>query len=433
MRTESVSRKVSAWGVWISPTLLSVAILFLPFATLVFPRASSAASCTVGTNCYCDRVRGGDLKDSQLLFCEDFEALTLHDNVGLGNGAPYYGPWYDHGSINLRGFGSYWTTLYGPAVQGCDWVTGQPATPTVGEQCTSGTGLCVAGAWRPDDLWQANSFACISIPRNGEFEVTPAPSGNSVGGSGVFDGQQSLGQRVAAGRTAGVLGVKDFTSATTLGITMAVAYPTTIASTGVLANPWKHNQFSPTITGGNGANGLLLFHNGFGLAPDFPVRHFIFLDAGTGETEATCQAKVNAATVRRGTVFCNAAFFGYNADSSYLQPRDFPFGTWGCAQAYYQGFGTGNLSVKIWVNNKLVIDFDGMDDRGLQSRSGYDRYLFDNYANTNQGDPGSTPTNQVAYRYEDNIHIRAGAPVSCSQIGFTAATPPTAPSGLLVQ
>ena len=55
------------------------------------------------------------------------------------------------------------------------------------------------------------------------------------------------------------------------------------------------------------------------------------------------------------------------------------------------------------------------------------------YANANQGDAGITPTTGTTFRYEDNIHIRAGAPVSCAQIGFGTQAqqpPPNAPSNL---
>jgi hypothetical protein len=62
---------------------------------ILMPAVGVAAPCTPGVDCYCDKVRGGGLNDPQLLFCEDFEAPTLYQNTGVGNGAPYYGPWYD--------------------------------------------------------------------------------------------------------------------------------------------------------------------------------------------------------------------------------------------------------------------------------------------------------------------------------------------------
>jgi len=43
--------------------------------------------------------------DPNAVVCEDFEAVTLHDNVNLSGGAPLYGPWYDEGGEGVGGGG----------------------------------------------------------------------------------------------------------------------------------------------------------------------------------------------------------------------------------------------------------------------------------------------------------------------------------------
>src|SRR5262245_38816357 len=63
--------------------------------------------CPEGVACYCNQVH-----DPELLFCEDWEAPQLHDDVKLGD--PEGGPWYDGtGARGFRGYGSYFTRRFG--------------------------------------------------------------------------------------------------------------------------------------------------------------------------------------------------------------------------------------------------------------------------------------------------------------------------------
>src|SRR5215467_14392318 len=203
-------------------TFLTMATAFILSLT---PRGGEATPCTRGTNCYCDRVKGGDLNDSSLLLCEDFEAPTLHDNVNVGGGPPNYGPWYDDtGYNNARGYNSYWQRNYGPSSGGCAWTLGQPGSPTLGHTCTYST--CFPGQWNPTDMFQANSFACMTVVRNGEFgaeiSTIAPPTGSVGGGGGAFDGSQSMAFRIPAGSTAGIMGAVYWTPATTFGATFAI-------------------------------------------------------------------------------------------------------------------------------------------------------------------------------------------------------------------
>jgi hypothetical protein len=429
----------------------ATAVLLTMAMTLVLslaaPRLGGAAPCTRGTNCYCDRVRNGDLKDSSLLLCEDFEAPTLHDNVSFGGGAPDYGPWYDYTgwpNNGARGFNSYWQRNYGPATDGCAWQQGQPGSPTVGSTCSYQT--CFAGQWNPSDVFQANSFACMTVVRNGEFGAEIAtispPTGSAGGGSGVFDGSQSMGFRVPQGHTAGIMGVANWTPVTTFGATFAIAFPSNSNASGIWGGPWKGNEWvSVDLPNGGPASydGLLVNWNQNGRYGQAPFTHFVFYD---GDTQASCQAKLNAATKTVGDFRCLDGGFNFFADLSvYNQPVDWPDGTWGCVQGYFQNLGT-NSSIQIWFTGpsgiqKKIIDISGMDLSGTSAKSGYRGRLWNAYANTNQGAQyGYTASAQTTFRYEDNVHIRAGAPVSCSQIGFSASSgsggPPAAPTGLTV-
>jgi len=405
---------------------------FLPlFALLLVPVAGEAAS-------YCDRVRaGGDLVDPQLLLCEDFEAPTLINDVGFGQGAPNYGPWYDHTGAGgcLRGINSYWTRHYGNGLDNALWPSGTPASPTHG--CTCTYGLCMDGAWDASDRWQANSFAVLGILQNSDFNVEVSsitrPTNTSSGTPGVFQGNASLGHRIMAGEpnAGSILGGKSWSAVRTFGITMAVAYPTNSGTSGIWGNPWKHNEWDPS------GSGLFLFHNENSLNSQVPFEHFIFISGGM--TEAQCIARVAAATKTAGVFSCvGDIYFSYNADPGYSRATDWPFGTWGCVEGDFQNMGLSNSSIKIWFTGpagvrKKIIDISGMNLTGTVVSGGVSGFVWNNYSNANQG--GGTPTTQTTFRYEDNVHIRAGAPVSCAQIGFASVSgvPPAAPSSLIVQ
>jgi hypothetical protein len=424
---------------WFMRLLLGAFLLL--FAILLVPVASEAAS-------YCDRLRpGGDLHDPNLLACEDFEAPTLHDDVGFGNGAPYYGPPHDHtgGIVNFRGQNGYFQRKYGAGSGACSWGLGIPVLPTVGITCAAGES-CAVGIWRADNLWGANSFACIVIPRDGEFgqeipSLAPGPLNPSNGKKGVFDGRQSLARRVCSGFgcTTGFVGsipMAGGTTGTTFGVTMAIAYPTNSASSGVWAQPWKHDEWTSVVKTAGGFvdfSQFIIAHRTNGLLENDPFQPLIA--RAEGYTLADCQAAVAAATIRKGSLVCEPnAFYMYMLPSTtaYVRSRDWPFGTWGCVQAHLQNLGTTLGSVKISFNGTPIIDFD-IDPRPFVWKQGFRNMGLNTYANINHQPNGGRATTQTTFRYMDNIHVRAGVPVSCSQIGFRAGARPSPPSLLQIR
>ncbi len=405
---------------WRAFTLPAAIALGIALSAL---QAEAATNCIDGVNCYCDRVRpGGDLADPNLIFCEDFEAVTLHDDSSVGGVAPLFGPWYDKGYY--RGENSYWQRTYGSGVSDCAWRQGQPASPKVGVTCNANT--CYQGEWRADDRWQANSFACLDIVQDGEFDdeissnVSPSVPGKH---SGVFDGKQSLAQRTAPGRLGGITGFAKFPGTyRTFGVTMAVGYPTNSARANLWDDPWKHNEWETASEGK--MDGIFLFHNTGGLQEDDPFQMFMF--HANGSSQSQCETALAKASVVRGSVWCNDVALYYRADPLYYKrSRDFPFGTWGCAQGYFKDLGASNSIIKIWFNNTLIIHIENLDTRSFSARSGYKSLVWNNYANRNQTSNLST---ESTYRYEDNIHVTAGAPASCAQVGFSGSTPPPATS-----
>jgi len=389
--------------------------------------AAAGQPCTDGVDCYCDCVRGpnrGDgftnsvcatknvRVDPAALVCEDFEAATLTQDVGRGVTSGTYGPWYDDtGYAGNRGNNAYWSRTYGPPDSACSWHSPNPVNPQRGTPCAFGT--CYGGEWISGDLWGANAFACMDVMRNGNFDdEVPTNTEPTLpgGGSGVFDGLQIMAHRVGTS-TAGTHGTKSFPGpVTTIGFTGALAYPRDVLESRIWNAPWKDNQFE------NSTEHWHRGSTGAGSKPDdLPYMPFRF---------GNCAAALAGARVLVGVAQCNSVGLQVGPGDAYSQPRDFPFGTWGCSQAYMSGMDTSNMTWKLWHNGVLIVDIEGIDGRAL-GRQSYKNFTWNSYANYNQ-EPGQSTT-RTTYRYEDNVHIRQGEPVSCQQIGFTSLTPPPPP------
>jgi len=179
--------------------------------------------------------------------CEDFQESAFYEG-GPGN-------WVDSEAGEERGERSSWTKTYG--FGGKVWKNGQPnADPRVGDQCivTGGSGCnatyeycseqqgnLVDGKGR--DCWQSNAYGpSVDIQRTGDAGDEVSTLQDPVGG----DSQgQWLAHRVSADTASGIKGEAKLPNLTSIGITNAYAYPTNLRESGVLGNPWKHNEFSP--------------------------------------------------------------------------------------------------------------------------------------------------------------------------------------------
>ena len=402
-----------------------------------------SASCTFGTDCYCDKVVpvGGAYYDSALLFCEDFEAPTLTSNTGAGvtsasargsGGTNAYGPWYDDtGYTNNRGHNSYWNKKYGDGVTGFLWASGTPASPVNGPSCgfTHCTGMKV---WHPTNLFEANSltpraaFMTQDSDFSAEVGTLTAPT-NVAGGSGdgVFDGSANFAFRIPVGNVNGIAGGSNFTSGTTeIGLTMAVAYPTNSLTSGVwgtdgVAAAWKHNEWGTVNAPNCGFDGLFIFYNQRGPRSGIPFAGFI------GAFQSGCTGGGYSGSIideTAGNAEATADAVMWNTPTNYDQPTDWPFGTWGCVRGHLL-IGSTTERMRVWfqgpymTSERLLIDVT-FTKAGLDNVGGYNHMKWNAYANTNQGG-GYVPTSALTFRYEDNVHARAGEPVSCAQIGFT--------------
>ncbi len=413
--------------------------------TIVFFMAAApawSASCTDGVDCYCDIYGvGGSSPDANILMCEDFEDPAYYEDVA--------GSWWRNTGGGRRGTASTWRANYATAVRGCGWADGTPVSPKLGITCDNPGQNCVTGEWvsaaqggGTEDLWDANSDACIDMIRAGDFDANIETLDDPVipgGGSGVFDGNTSMAYMVHAGRTAGILGTATWAAPSSeLGITMAFAYSSNMVNiesnlfetTTGFSIAWKSDEFltsggilENTWTGNVGAGGLTLD----------PFRPALRFDGNEATRVANC------ATLRAGvTIFegqqktCDVSGLAWRLSPTiddYDQATDFPHGTWGCLRGHWAGLGTTSGTYKIWFNDTLLIHIEDINTTFLTNAGGvgkYDQFKWNAYSNRNQG--GVAPTTVDAYRYHDNYHIREGAPVSCEQIGFGAAGPTATPT-----
>jgi hypothetical protein len=331
------------------------------------------------------------------------------------------------------------------------WPNGQPAAPKFGRTCAFP--LCRNGAWDAIDRWQANTFALFGIFTDSDFSVeVPSvrpPTGKSGGGAGAFDGTASLAHRVPPGRTVGIFGAKPFGTQRALGVTMAVAFPNNVASSGLQAAPWKFNEWN-WVGGGTGGDGIFMFQL-YGFSNQFPFDHWMGGTHGSPglsgvQRKALCNNHLSAATRVAGQFMCTDTQFVFRADPSvYNRSNDWPLGTWGCIEGHYQNLGLSNGAIQMWFTGpagvrKKIIDIKNMNMTWLDHRNGYNGFNWNNYANVNQAGANKPLTNQTTFRYEDNLHIRAGTPVPCAQIGFGPSGPgggdtvaPTSPSGIQIR
>lgn len=394
------------------------------------------SGCTDGESCLCDTLV---VSGSTILLCEDWENAGFYEDASnswrRGSGSPHD-----------RGVDSEWRVKYGNA-DGNLWTSGsEPFSPYLGNACgySSGctgtkeycsaaqgalTGAGVEDCWGPG----TNDGARVDIQRSGDFDAefgSITLSGGTGATADVGAGNQHLAYRIPAGSTNGNTGGESWTATTDLGLTELVAYSSNVLTTGILAFPWKHDEYGNCPY----CESFPIGNTGYdeNESTTFPFNSFFFGDIDVppeqapcrdeGFTQATCEAELADATKNVGRFKCNTAGLQYGptpgtGDGEYQQSTDWPAGTWACVRAHVTGMGTTDMEVKIWHNDELIVHLDNFDSLAADiCNRNYDEMIWNAYSNANQS--GGTPTTAMTYRYQDNIVLTSGPPATCAQIGF---------------
>ena len=313
-----------------------------------------AAPCVDGVDCLCDTLLG----DSQIAFCEDFEAPSYNAYPAPSSG------YTDGHPFALR----YNSTNHteGPC-PGC----GYNVVAETDGQC--------------------------DVP--GEVDC-------------VLDGNQAFGHHFLPGQTGGIVGETSFDIGRTFGVTLAFKFSENFVDPSVAM---KSNEFgarnATCLLGCSTSNaGSRNVPFGWGiigtlpLAPELLVGKQQQIDVGLSFNVDPRQYEW------RGSMRA-----GDDPDKVIAAP-----GRWICQQVHFRNWGTANTELRAWIDGKLVLHVRGLDMTGMRGPDGQPSpdlddpgyMVFNHYYNG--GYAGSAP----AYRYEDNVVItRAAEPVGCEAIG----------------
>lgn len=406
--------------------------LVLAFLTVfVWPHTGEAMSCTPGTDCWQDCVKGpatlGNYKnaacqtrstpvDTQVLLAEGFEAPSLYNDVGAGSGPPWYGSWYSAGGVlgvDDRGEDGYWYRTYGNG--NVLWTWPNPVSPSRGLICGYGAGsphgtqgcLGMPTYDAAGNRWDGNNYSPpIQIIRNGEFGSyipgeTP-PTGAEGGNTGVFDGTASLGELVKNMNPLGIQGGITFSPVTTFSITQAVALASNynVQSPTQLANNWKYAEWAGP-SGGAGGDGLFMF--GLAGADNTINPWYGFIFYGGSFNSAWCDEDLQAAqgqncnrdaqgnlapttlqlnqicaylqrnmVVSIGNFTCtDAGGYWTGSASVYNRATDWPYGTWACPQAQFSGVSSTTTHIEAWFTGPAGVRKKVLDISGYDTHHSY--------------------------------------------------------------
>jgi hypothetical protein len=185
-----------------------------------------------------------------------------------------------------------------------------------------------------------------------------------------------------------------------------------------------HCEFDPTCTVASG------------YADSVPMWVTMWFKPGT--TGATADSVVARAVKPLGEKVVQSHAIALSVSpsgTSYKQSRDWPLATWACIRSHIRGVGSTNLKITTWLGDRKIVDVSGIDGTKIRL-SALNNFDFNTFSDRNEDatDPSQNlvgivkPTSETAYWYYDNVHIRAGEPVSCEEIGFGRGGVPTSPS-----
>lgn len=377
----------------------------------------------------------GVSRQRRVIHCEDFEAPAF----SAPTGADSWTAACTAGGVSARGAGSRFAQVYGGTAAACGWAQGEvfqvgtspcdlridDARPCGGGNCPCGD-ECEPAGWLAGDPLQAGANACVGIVRRDEFDdLVPGTTGPTA----PLSGWNSLALLVQPGRTNGLFtgGPNPIGKAGTHTVVYSrlSAYPSNLPASGVLAFPWKHEQFGVR----SGQNGGHLCDMWLGTANGFDPKAFPFAAMGFfwNESQSDCERARSGATYDVGSsadTQCTAQVaLRYTASGAvYDRETDWPYGRVRALRCMVKGYGTPTTEVSVWVDDEKIVGIRNLDTRG--ARGSIDTFGLNAFANANQGG-GETPTTSIAARYLDNVLLQAWTAAECAEDGAACGAPPT--------
>lgn len=425
----------------------------VPWTAIVGGGGGSVASCTNGVDCYCDRATGnGPLGTSDpaynaaITICEDWDDPAFRATTGADN-------WVD-GSGGNRGGDSLFADRYGNSDFGGLWANGQPASPTLGIQCSPGVAYCTGmKEWDEDDRWQANALEpwLDIIDESSDFTAEDPTAGTPTidGTAGqTFFGNALMAYRNGPGTPTSVSGAGGIINSissmgsthTQLGYAALWGYDAKVKDYDILVDAWKHDEVRGVV--GGATNGLLGFRStGYDPVADqgnerytFPFHFFIFTQDHLPDDPPDnfqCSTAIASASMNgTGRAYCDLEDnLQVEASISNFDFRtDWDLGKHHCVSFYWDFRNIASVTAKAWLDGELVINLTGLNftNSMYDSPSGADgasHFVYNNYSNRSGliGEPWTTPRSGVNRRYSDNVTITNSTPQLCSKIGFPSS------------
>lgn len=478
--------------------LIRLLFALLLFLTLV-PHEANADACTDGNDCFCDCATSpgtqGTYKNascqarlvprqSGVIWCEDWEAVTLHDGRGTGTlgltgpsnctegnptancanntSSPLFGPPYQDApgadpvaNPHVRAKGWYFPKNYGStSATRVGIAGGVPASPTYGYTCPNAI-TCYQGEWRGDNAWGENNYGVVDIVATGEFddenndELAPLMPNGSRGmyGNQVF-AQRNMATPLHSGiGTAGISGTTgtgglngtdgtwpSWGNLTHLGVTFIVAYSTHYKDEGIWDTYQKTDEF------GAGADQLVMGKGGSCDSGErAPFCGFIFATNTSIAAAENATATINHGVLSSIVTSAPLGVWRWRAhDDDYRQSRDWPdLNKWACITSDLNRT-TGSIKTIVDFGDGVqhsILDISGVDfdSFSIAGAGLLNSWMFNNYSNAigganGDGTPDGIQTTRSVRKFEDNmIAVKDRAPVPCSQLGFTTEAAPTTP------
>lgn len=369
------------------------------------PLVAGGGQCVDGVDCRCDVLVSAYGAD--VVFCEDFEDSRLTEQgVWQKNPSSLQGAgWKGQGYTGITG-GCAFTDDNGTVVP--------PGGSVYGAAQIVNTDRCIElnDAARQSAIPGISAFqvfdgnitmAQLNQPANAYPELPPV-NGQPDYQTGGLHGAAQLDRPVK-----------------TFGVTRAVLTTSNVEETGVA---WKDDQWT--------VNNFGIWGTVNPITPSNPPVQPCTTPAGGWDMYPFAGTVWNWGGVKstytevEGHGCDTGKLKHYPDTTTYTPPAS---NTWVCQQFAYTDWGEDDMRFRYWQDGELLIDLQDIDATSAQTDvnlNGMDQFSWNNYFNGASGDSANQGYEGTTYsgRLKDNVVVKEGEPVPCTEIGFD---PPPSP------